>query len=777
MPPADEMKSRTGLKQVTKVSAKELGLRSGAKAFLMGNPNYFGTIPDAPFKPVEKIAASVTFEQVTCVGLNPTIDQLEAVVRVNQTSGYGGALCSAGSREYVRFFVSYDGAATWTDAGMDSFAVHDSAGARPLDFAVNVVAPLNHYWCLFARPAVVRAILSWNTAPTAGDPDYTPIWGNVVTVSVAPRTTKLPPWWEFLENTKVKLPEAVLAQIDLEAPVTLKAAETLSVGELAKTYAGTDVEPHRFLAPAIFDEIGIDAAKASIGIAPVAPIAPLSFGPLIAGPGIGGPVPSIPIPVPVPPIPIPIPKQSPIFQIPELQGIDLAKIIGTLLSTDGDTSYEQLGCIGYDPVEDALVGVLTVKKPNGYSGGPCTAGSVEYVAFWVDWGGGWSYVGTAGVVVHDETIPDGGLRFAVYLPLASTTHRRDCAAGPVEPKVRAILSWSTPPPAGNPDWKPTWGNREETTIQLPVGALSALRPVLDFVSGVSVCDVDQSDGRTTAGDSPFGGVVTISGFIPDAPDVAAPQMRYRVRVSPSGTGAWATLSDPFWVSGTRWIGTTFPESYSQLQTADADGFFPYLVDRNMAGAGYRTVYGDVLYPWQTIALGAGKWDIEVVSKDAGGTEYPAQILQCTDGTFRQLVTIRLDETAPAVALAITEVVHADGTVDPTGPCKRFKLGEKLRGTYAVSDEHLSQIWFELEPASSALGDVPTFSGPTAFPAITTAANGTWELDTGVHVDPVLGLVGPMAACGYVLTLWASDRTITPGGPWRNRDLFGFSLEA
>ncbi len=81
------------------------------------------------------------------------------------------------------------------------------------------------------------------------------------------------------------------------------------------------------------------------------------------------------------------------------------------------------------------------------------------------------------------------------------------------------------------------------------------------------------------------------------------------------------------MSGTRWIGTTFPESYSQLQTADADGFFPYLVDRNIAGAGYRTVYGDVLYPWQTLALAAGMWDIEVVSKDAGGTVYPAQIVQ------------------------------------------------------------------------------------------------------------------------------------------------------
>lgn len=758
MPPVDDTKPRSGLGRVTKVSVKELGLRSRAKALMLGNPNYFGTKPDTKLQPVEKLAFSTTFEQLTCVGLNPTIDQLEAVVRVNQTGGYGGALCSAGSREYVRFFVSYDGGATWTDSGMDSFAVHDSAGTRPLDFAVNVVAPLRHFWCLFARPVLLRAILSWNAAPTAGDPDYTPVWGNVVTVSVAPRTTKLPPWSEFLENTKIKLPEAVLAQIDMDATVTLKPAETLSVGELAKTYAGTDVAPHRFLAPAIFDEIGVDESKTSLGGVP--PVAPAAFGPVA-----GLATPSVPIPPPDP-SPIPIPVMSPIFQIPELKNIDLSKIIATLLKTDGDTSYEELGCIGYDPAEDALVGVLTVKKPNGYSGGPCTAGSVEYVAFWIDWGGGWSYVGTAGVVVHDETVPDGGLRFAVYLPLASTEHRRDCAEGPVEPKVRAILSWSTPPPSGNPNWVPTWGNREETTIQLPVGALSPLRPVFDFVSGVSVCDVDQSDGRTTGGDSPFGGVVTISGFIPDAPDVAAPQMRYRVRVSPSGTGSWTTLSDPFWVSGTRWIGTTFPEAYSQLQTADADGFFPYLVDRNLAGSGYRTVYGDVLYPWQTLALTEGLWDIEVVSKDAFGTEYPAQILQCSDGTIRTTVTIRLDEKAPSVALAITEVEHPDGTVNPTGPCKRFKIGDKLRGTYAVSDQHLSQIWFELQPASSALGALPTFSGPTAFPAITTTANGTWELDTSI-----------MAACGYVLTLWAHDRTITPGGPWRDRDLFGFSLEA
>ncbi|TDN88468.1 hypothetical protein [Microbacterium sp. BK668] len=758
MPPVDETTPRPGRGRVTKVSARELGLRTRAKALMLGNPNYFGTRPGTSFEAVEKISFSTTFEQLTCVGLNPTIDQLEAVVRVSQTAGYGGALCGAGSREYVRFFVSYDAGATWTDAGMDSFAVHDSAGARPLEFAVDVVAPLKHFWCLFARPVLVRAILSWNAAPTAGDPDFSPVWGNVVTVSVAPRTTKLPPWSEFLQHTDITLPPAVLAQIDPDATVTLKAAETLSVAELAQTYAGTDVEPHRFLAPAIFDEIGVETTRASIGLVP--PAAPTAPG--IAA-GVAAATPSIPIP---PPTPLPLPASSPIFQIPQLKDIDLGTIIATLLKTDGDTSYEELGCIGYDPAEDALIGILTVKKPNGYSGGPCTAGSVEHVAFWIDWGGGWSYVGTAGVVVHDEDVPDGGLRFAVYLPLASTAHRRDCAEGPVEPRVRAILSWATPPPPADPEWVPTWGNREEATIQLPVGALSPLRPVFDFVSGVSVCDVDQSDGRTAGGDNPFGGVVTISGFIPDAPDVAAPQMRYRVRVRPSGSALWTTLTTPFTVGGTRWIGTTFPQSYSQLQTPDADGFFPYLVDRNIAGAGYRTVYGDVLYPWDTTALTAGLWEIEVVAKDAFGTVYPAQILQCSDGTVRTTVTIRLDEKPPKVVLEITEVEHPDGSVHATGPCKRFTIGDKLRGTYAVTDEHLSQIWFELQPDSSALGALPTFSGPTAFPAVTTTAGGTWELDTSI-----------MAACGYVLTLWAHDRTITPGGPWRDRVLFGFSLEA
>src|SRR2546429_2310074 len=58
------------------------------------------------------------------------------------------------------------------------------------------------------------------------------------------------------------------------------------------------------------------------------------------------------------------------------------------------------------PISRVSIGPLTIKRPNGYSGGLCTAGSQEYVAFWVDWGSGWSYAGTTSVSVHDI----GGVR-------------------------------------------------------------------------------------------------------------------------------------------------------------------------------------------------------------------------------------------------------------------------------------------------------------------------------------------------------------------------------
>ena len=60
----------------------------------------------------EPVSGSITFEEITCVGLTPSMDQLTAVVRIHANTGYSGPLCAGGSTEHVRFYVSTDDGAT-----------------------------------------------------------------------------------------------------------------------------------------------------------------------------------------------------------------------------------------------------------------------------------------------------------------------------------------------------------------------------------------------------------------------------------------------------------------------------------------------------------------------------------------------------------------------------------------------------------------------------------------------------------------------------------------
>ena len=97
----------------------------------------------------------------------------------------------------------------WNDcpnAGADSFAVHDTTGPRPLDHAVNVVAPMRHTLCWIENHPLVRAILSWNVAPPPGDPTWSPPWGNVVDVRVRPRSRRFPKLFDLIEVGAIKIP-------------------------------------------------------------------------------------------------------------------------------------------------------------------------------------------------------------------------------------------------------------------------------------------------------------------------------------------------------------------------------------------------------------------------------------------------------------------------------------------------------------------------------------------------------------------------------------------
>ncbi len=507
---------------------------------------------------------------------------------------------------------------------------------------------------------------------------------------------------------------------------------------------------------------------------------------MVPGPFPPGPFPPGPFPPdppgpfpPDPPVPPPFPPVGPPFTLgleavlADLK-IDLSEFLELVATTDGNTTYEELGCVGYDPVQDALNGVFTVKRSSGYSGGPCTDGSTEYVAFWVDWGSGWDYVGTTSTTVYDEDVPDEGLQFAVYHPVGSYPHRRHCTDGPVQPQVRAILSWQQPPPPGNPDWVPTWGNREEGDVELPKGAVTPLMPVLESVSGYAVCQIHPVTGLTHSHDRPFGATLGIAGFIPGAPDLALPPMAYQVTAHQlDGSGAVISsevLDDDFTTYVTESTGGGSPVQYPVLQQADAAGWFTYLADPNPSGSGWRQVLGNLLYPWNS-APRTGRWQIELRAKDAGGMEYAAQVVTCTDGSTRQQARVRLDQAKPGVDLQILTYQLPGDPEIPAGSCMKFPVGAILSGSFSATDQHFDHVSFSVEGAPfgdpTPSGDPRwTITGATAYPAASTnGTSGTWSFNTE-----------GMQACGYVMRLVARDRTVNGSGGWWDDDVFGFSLE-
>jgi hypothetical protein len=688
------------------------------RELILGNPNYFGTGGEVELPPVVELSSQTTYEELTCVGLQPGLDQLEAVVQVKLNTGYDGPLCSGGSVEYVRFYLSQDGGTTWTDEGLASFAVYDTPGPRPLAYAVDLHAAISHRLCFLTNEPLVRAILSWNQAPPPATPGFTPVWGNVVEVSVAPSAAYFIVLEELLDEAKLAIPKQLKDVIDLGTQVKAAKPASTSLADLHRGYEGS-VPATRYVFPYLSQQL-------AAGDATVAP-------PQAA---------------------------QPVSQLAEL-GINLTAMIAKLAEVDGDTYYEHLDCVGYDPGTDALTGVLTIEQPAGYGGGACTAGSQEYVAFWIDWGSGWTYAGTASVPVHDYPVPAGGLKFAVYQPIASSAHRQNCGDGPVQPAVRATLSWATPPPPGNPDWVPTWGNQLDVVIQLAPGAVQLYQPVVEAISDVAVCEIDQVNGLTLPPYyQPFGGVLTVSGFIPGAPFRPLPGLSYRVSVRPAGSLVWQPLVNTFDVAVTQYPGaqTVVP------QTPDGQGFYPYLEDDNPSN--WRRVVDDVLGVWITAQPMTGLWEILVESRDPNGNIYPAQVISCGNGqAVGPAVTVCLDEIAPATTLDIVEFVR-NGVTHPAAGCMKFQQGDLLIGTYSATDLHFRFLELILDPPS-LLGVTPSPSQVLPV-APSTGVSGTWQLDT-TNLDP----------CGYVVRLRAWDATIVSGSAigWESAELaVGFCIQ-
>jgi hypothetical protein len=702
--------------------------RAQLSELLAGNPNYFGNLPESGLSPVTELLADTSWEELTGVGYNADREELEATIDIKLDSGYGGGLCTAGSWEYVRFWVNTGSG--WEDAGLAGVNVHDlpegtdctGAAQLPVSYIARMSYQPARDFCGEPLLPQVRAILSWSVPPppTGGAPqDWTPIFGNVVNdyIQIPPRLLILADALAAVNVSADQLPPNMTASLDV--PIPAPAPDPLSLATLAASYgsssageagppAGLTVPAHRFAA----------ATLASAAAAPV-------------------------------------PDQDAILATigtwNEL-GLDWPSAVTSLLATGGNTEYEQIDCVGLDLALPRLVATITIKQPVGYNGGLCTAGSTEYVAFWADLGPDCvlTYLGTQQISVHDiASIPPEGLNYAAVLPVDLSAIQRPCSE-PLIIRVRAVLSWAVPPSTTDPYAIPYWGNALDAHVQVPVLAQGAgTGPNIFAIGGIGVASIDSSYNPVTMATSgsgltlpganfaftglltsplacPFGGEVTING-------VGVPGGSYRVQVRDlsAGPGPWITVTNP--VAVVSFLGVT--------STNVAVGeYFPYLpnADNEL----------QALADWYPPAQNNDLWEIKLDALDS--TASPL-------GEVRY--RIQLDNTPPV----------CDIHIDSGGDCKTFADGSTITGhVYAVDPQGYPgsySIWIEPQNLPGGIG-VLTPASPVTGQTGPEPGN-PWQLITT-----------GMSACAYTVQVQAVNRVIVDSstvGLYSGVVAVGFSL--
>ncbi|MCJ7731083.1 hypothetical protein MUP51_02095 [Candidatus Bathyarchaeota archaeon] len=318
--------------------------RQEYKSLLIQNPNYFGNLPQIKKKHVQKKVFDTKYEEIKCIGYKPDEDLLYAVINVKLPYGYKGGLCSDGSIEYVRFYVDWNSDGNYNDAdedaGIAALNVHDIPDQgdclekyKPLSYTATIKLKPKRKPCTTPYLVKVKAILSWETPPPSEEPNYPSVWGNVLEswIQIEPKELLLIDILNIKDLVKVKMDEKL---VDLNAPITKKYAYTSQ--ELKQVYQNKDVPEHRYDSAKMYQVMDSLMYDPSLKIKYQA-----------------------------------IPDYKKIIE--KVEAIQEKKY---------DTTYEEITCLGLDYDRDTLIATLKIKVLNGYSGGLCSDGSYEHVAFW-----------------------------------------------------------------------------------------------------------------------------------------------------------------------------------------------------------------------------------------------------------------------------------------------------------------------------------------------------------------------------------------------------------
>ncbi|MXV51178.1 hypothetical protein GS399_09375 [Pedobacter sp. HMF7647] len=611
-----------------------LQYRSNAFKLLAANPNFFGTNPESNLQPEFVIQNNKYFEELGCIGYHPTTSELTANIQIKQSSGYGGNLCSRGSHEFVRFFLDY-GDGIWLDMGVTAVNVHDIEDAydcekaleKPLSYVVRLKIDPKHLICSKPNLPKIRAVLSWNITPPPGNINPPTIWGDTkeAFIQISPLRILFPTF--PLDEIGPLLASAILnPSISLSdiAATTFKGIEKLDLAkqaiaqpkaelsELTAAYANAQVEPER-IATKILNETIISKNPAILSV-----------------------------------------NKDILIKA----GIDLTAALKNFASLNGNTSYEQLYCVGADYHQEALVANIQVKKPYGYSGSLCKAGSKEYVGFWIQspqTDCRWQFVGTSFVNSYDIELPEGGLSYSVILPADFSKFRTACSS-PTILKVRAVLSWNVPPSDSNPNEVPYWGNIIDSYIQVSPGKQwDGKNPVMITLGGVSVDNIDDISGLTLAGAvlefnqapvynaSPFAGIIVLQGL---SHPLAG--LKYRVKIRNLADGSQYYYNAGLHLLGFDPVTSTIihPVIYP-----DADNYYVYQSYLNNIDS--------------------------ILARFSPGTNDLLEItIEHEDGASVSK-RIQMDNQLPQISL----------TVDRPG-CGGYAKGEHITGSFSVYDAYL-----------------------------------------------------------------------------------------
>jgi hypothetical protein len=707
--------------------SKLLQKRTNFRFLTLLNPDYFGNLTESKmalegFQPVEKMVANTHYEELTCLGFHPETNTLRAVVVMKQTSGYIGGPCTEGSKEYVRFYIDYDHDGSWIDVGVVNFDAHNLPITEPLHYGVALQIQPEKQSCCDEDPVLplVRAILSWNLEPPANQPNWLPPWGNKLeaNIQIKPSTSIFCYLKKNLEKIGVKVNIEDLKPVIQPEELKWKHPPLTDspILQLMKLYAGK-VEPERTTYKHLY-------AMAKV------------------------------------------PAQPEVLQTINLlkaNKININKITSFLLEPNFNTHYEEVKCVGLDRNLNLLHAGILVKKPYGYSGDLCYTGSKEYVAFYMDFGAGWQYMGTSSVTVHDiPQIPGDGLWYNVALPVSLSKYQKKwCITG--KAKVKAILSWSTPPTPNDPDHVAHWGDWEEAYVEIrplpPNVPEGKMLPVIETLGGMPISTINNNgyaNGTSSSGltgiDSPFDGKIVVTGQITYAPDKSAPSVsaiKYRLMVKKPGESIAKPSHQKFWIYVTEIIGAVMYPQTGQQMIPDTDGWMEYQPD--YTGPDFTFVAENVLAVYVPTEEGLHETYIEIWDPNT------------STSAKSNTVKFRVDKKTPEVDIEITS---------GTGNCGFFKKGDIISGTFSMKSTHCYSLTLSVTPKTNPLQANPEIISTGTHQLIYNNGlicpliSGKWELNTA-NMEP----------CGYNIRIRGENRTIV-NSRWFGReawDIEGFCV--